>query len=336
MIKSTFIIAEIGVNHNGSIKIAKKMIDAAKRVGVDAVKFQSFTAENLALKNTPKVNYQKTNSKNKKETHFQMLKKLELSFDNQVALFKYCKKVGVEFISTPYDAKSLKFLLNLGVKKIKIASADIVDFKLHSILSNKNIEVIISTGMSTIDEINDVIKIYKNKKKITLLHCVSNYPCSYNSININVLKLFKKKFGVRIGYSDHSTDNISSIAAVTLGAKVLEKHFTLSKDMTGPDHKASCNEKELREFVKNIRACEKVLGKPIKKIQLEEKQMRLISRKSARYISDFNKGKKITFQDFNFLRPGDGIYGLKIKKIINKKLKKNVKKYQKIKLSDFK
>ena len=332
----TFIIAEIGVNHNGSIKLAKKMIDFAKSSGVDAVKFQSFKAENLALKSTPKVKYQKLNSKNKKETHFQMLKKLELSFNSQAVLFRYCKKVGVEFISTPYDIESLKFLLKLGVKKIKIASADIVDLKLHSILSNKNIEVIISTGMSTVNEINDVLKIYKNKKKIILLHCVSNYPCSYNSINIRVLNFFKKKFGVKVGYSDHSMDNISSIAAVALGAEVLEKHFTLNKNMKGPDHKASCDKNELKDFVKDIRVCENVLGKPLKKIQSEELQMRLISRKSARYISDFDKGKKITLNDLIFLRPGDGIYGLKVKKIINKKLKNKVKKYQKIKMSDFK
>ena len=326
-LKKTYVIAEIGVNHNNNIKIAKKLIDYAKIAGADAVKFQTFSAERLVLPGTRKVKYQKIDSKDK-ETHYQMIKKLELSLDHHKTLFKYCKKNNIEFISTPYDVQSAKFLNKLGVKVFKTASADIIDFSLHNYLASLNKPIVISTGMSTVNEINQVLKIYKNKKKlgnVSLLHCVSNYPCSLKSINLNSLYMLKKLYKCTVGFSDHTEGNISSCLSLAMGSQIIEKHFTLDKKMKGPDHKASCNPSELKKLIKDLRKTETILGKKIKKKQDEENEMSNISRKSLYYAKNLKKNSIIKDNHLKALRPGFGISPMEIKKIIGKKINREIK-----------
>ncbi len=329
------IIAEIGVNHNGKIKLAKKLILKAKRCGADAVKFQNYITEEFVLPETQKTNYQIKNLGNK-ITHFEMLKKYEFNFKQFKDIISYCKKKKIEFISTPYELKSLKFLTDLNIKTIKIASADLNDFFLHKEASKSKKNIIISTGMSNFSEIEKVLKIYKNKSKITLLHCTSNYPCSLKSINLNVIKSLRKKFNCNIGYSDHSSNSETSVAAVALGCKVIEKHFTLNKNMKGPDHLASFNPKEFEQLVKSIRDVESMLGNSEKKMQAEEINMKKISTKSITIIKDKKTNSKIKLTDIKLMRPGLGLNGSYLEKVVGKRVKGNIKKYTQLKLSDIK
>lgn len=324
----TFVIAEIGVNHNNNISLAKKLIKNAKLAGADAVKFQTFKAENLVLPGTRKVKYQLNSSKDK-EDHYQMIKKLELSYEDHKTLFKYCKKNKIIFLSTPYDVKSAKFLNKLGVRIFKTASADLIDYNLHNYLAKLKKPVIISTGMSSINDVKKTVQIYRKNKNfnIALLHCVSNYPCSLKSINLNVLNSLKK-FGFIVGYSDHSDDILIPCLAVSAGSRIIEKHFTLKKNLKGPDHKASFNTRELKKMINQIRKTELVMGKKIKKIQPEELEMSKISKKSLYFNKNKKKGSKIKNTDLVSLRPGLGINPFSINKLIGKKLKRDIKKNQ--------
>ncbi|MDC6477653.1 N-acetylneuraminate synthase family protein [Candidatus Pelagibacter sp.] len=331
----TYIIAEIGVNHNNNLEYSKKIIDFCSSEKVDAVKFQTFRAETLAQKNTPKVLYQKTN-KNDKENHFEMLKKLELSKKDHLILKNYCEKKKIEFISTPYDIESAKFLISLKLKTIKVASADLMDYLLHDFLSKTKKKIILSTGMSNLSNIQDTLKMYKynNNDKVSLLHCVSNYPCSNSSLNLNSLDTLKK-LGYEIGFSDHSRDHLSSALAISKGAKIIEKHITLDNKLPGPDHKSSLNLKDFKQFLNQIKKTNLMLGSYHKSIQKEEKEMLLISRKSPYYRDNYSKGKKIEKNNIIMLRPNTGFKFFDYKKVINKKLKKKVKKNQKISIKDF-
>ncbi len=335
--KGTFVIAEIGVNHNNNMNLARKLVLEAKRCGADAVKFQTFKADTLALQNTPKVPYQ-NRSGSAKETHYSMLKKLELSEKNHLMLKRFCEQKKIEFMSTPYDLESAKFLLKIGVKKFKTSSADLVDHKLHEFLAKKNKEVIISTGMSTLDEIKETINIYKKykNKKFSLLHCISNYPSSDKSLNLKNIYTLKNLFKCKVGFSDHSEGNIASIIAISFGAKIIEKHFTLNNKMSGPDHKASSTPNEFLDLVNSIRRTEIMKGSYKKNVQFEEKEMRMISRKSFVYKKNFKKNHILKEKDLNLIRPGNGLTGNKIKIILNKKLKKDVFKDNLINFNDFK
>ena len=244
----TFIIAEIGVNHNGSIKIAKKLILSAKKNNADAVKFQTFNADRLAFKYTPKVKYQKKNSK-KKETHFQMLRRLQLNEAQHLQLINFCKRKKIEFLSTPYDVEDAKLLVKHGIRKFKTSSADLTDYFLHNFLSRIAKHVIISTGMSSLKEISNTLKIYNKKKtKITLLHCISNYPCSDKSLNLNNITTLKNTFKLPVGFSDHSSNKNAAITAMGLGCRIIERHITLSKKMKGPDHLTSDDPKQFQKI----------------------------------------------------------------------------------------
>lgn len=334
----TFVIAEIGVNHNSDMKIAKKIILECKKMGVDAVKFQTFQAETLAKKDTPKVNYQKENNKDK-EGHFDMLKKLELSKKDHLILIKYCKKINIRFISTPYDLDSAKYLNKIGISIFKVASADLTDLFLHTYLAKIKKPVIISTGMSTFDQVNETLKIYKKFKNnnIALLHCVSNYPCAFSSINLRCLNEFKKRYkNVVLGFSDHTTDPTASLLSLAMGCKIIEKHVTLNKKFKGPDHKASADINDFKKLVKYIRKSEIILGNSIKKVQKEEKEMLSISRKSLYYKNNFKKGKKINNDDVVILRPNKGILPIDFFKIKDKCLKVNVKSLYPVKIEHFK
>jgi N,N'-diacetyllegionaminate synthase len=331
----TYFIAEIGVNHNGNLLLAKKMIDSAKKSGANAVKFQTFKAERLATPNTPKVYYQKKFSPSK-QSHLEMLKSLELSDYDHIDIKKYCKIKKIDFISTPYDLTSAIFLSKIGCKYFKTSSADIVDLELHDYLAKNKKSVIISTGMSNEKEIEECLKIYKkySNDKVILLHCVSNYPCSLKSLNMNVLPKMKKKFGFIVGYSDHTIGHEASVVSVALGAKVIEKHFTISKKLSGPDQNASSLPNEFKKIVSEVKKIEIIMGNNIKKCQKEEVQMRKVSRKSLTINKSLKKGEVIKLKHLCLKRPGTGIFYSQINKIIGKKTKKKLKKNYQIKFRD--
>jgi hypothetical protein len=327
-----FVIAEIGVNHNGNYTLAKKLIDAAKKAGADAVKFQTYLTEEFVTNKTDKVSYQKKNSP-KKETHFQMLKKLELKQSEFKLLRKYCKKKKIYFISTPYDLKSVDFLKKIETDIFKVASADINDFLLHKKLSSINKKVIISTGMSSLKDIEKIIPLYK-KKNLILLHCVSRYPCPDEQINLAVINSLKNKFKIPIGFSDHCKTYFPAMMAVSMGVKIFEKHFTLSNTMKGPDHEASLNPIDFAKYIAQIKIAENILGSPIKKIYQEEKEMKKISSKSITLKIDLKKNQKISLMNIIMKRPGTGLNGFKIKNILGKKIKYNKPKNYQIKFGD--
>ena len=325
--KKTYFIAEIGVNHNGNLKLASQMVDLAKKSGADAVKFQTFKAESLVSPKTPKVKYQKK-STGLKSTHYEMIKSLEFSEENHIKIKNYCKKKSIDFISTPYDVKSAIFLDKIGCRIFKTASADIVDLELHDYLAKKKKTVIISTGMSTFNEIESCLKVYKKNlnSNFILLHCVSNYPCSFNSLNLNVIPLMIKKYKCFVGFSDHTIDHNAAKISVALGGKLIEKHFTINKRLPGPDQKTSILPKEFKEMISEIRKTEIILGKPIKECQKEEFEMRKISRKSMTLNKDVMKGDILKKKLISLKRPGTGLYYSKLKKVINRKFKRPLKK----------
>ena len=333
---SPYFIAEIGVNHNGNMNLAKKMIISAIKSGANAVKFQTFKAETLVTPNTPKVKYQKSTT-DKNESHYQMIKSLELSEKNHLLLKNFCKKKKIDFLSTPYDLNSAKYLSSIGCKVFKTASADIVDLELHEYLAKKNKTVIISTGMSSFKEIDQCINLYKKylNKKFILLHCVSNYPCSIKSLNLKIIPEIKKRYNCQVGYSDHSVGIDAATLSYILGARIFEKHFTISKKLKGPDQKASALPEEFKEMIFKINNAEIILGKPIKKCQPEEAEMSRVSRKSLTLNRYFLKGEKIKKSDLILKRPGTGLYYKEINNVIGKIAKKNLKKNYQIKLLDF-
>ena len=260
------LIAEIGVNHNGDMILAKEMIDAAKESGADVVKFQTFKADKLVAQGTPKVKYQE-NTTSPEETHYEMIKKLELSLENHFVVKEYCDQLGVEFLSTPYDSDSARFLNDeLEVRLFKTASADLIDHPLHEYIASTRKPSIVSVGMATLEEIEQNLSVYKRyeHEDLILLHCVSNYPCSDTSLNLRVLNTLKKHYDFPVGFSDHSIGNEAAILSIAFGAKVIEKHFTLDKSLPGPDHLASSTPKEFKQLVKSVRRAEKMLGSSVK------------------------------------------------------------------------
>ena len=319
-----FIIAEIGVNHNGNANTMIELVKSASRCGADACKFQTFNANQLASRETPKVAYQ-NDTTDVKETHLEMLKKLEMSHEMHLLAIDACAKVGIEFISTPYDPGSVKYLASLGVKKIKTASADVVDHRIHSEIARIGLKPIVAVGMATNDEIEAMLQVYSESTiKPTILHCVSNYPCETKSLNMKCISSMHDRFNVPIGYSDHSVGIGAAILSVALGAPIIERHFTLSKEAPGPDHRASDTPDEFTLYVKAIRQAELAMGSEIKQIQDEEKDMRLVSRKSLRAKNDLAKNHLITEQDLTMMRPGGGLSGDSYYKLIGKKTLKPI------------
>lgn len=323
----TKIIAEIGINHNGKISNAKKLIDIAKKSGANAVKFQTFITEKLITNNEELMPYQKINIK-KKINQFQMLKQNELTKEDHVKLIKYCKKKKIEFISTPYDLDSAKLLINLGLKTIKVASTDITNLQLIRYLLSKKINLILSSGATSLKELEILFKLIsqkKNLRKISLLHCISFYPAPINSLNLNVIKNLKKKFKIKVGFSDHSLSKFTGSFAILLGAEIIEKHITLDHKMIGPDHKASLEPKDFCKYVKLIRLAECSMGDGIKKVEEIEKTTKKSMQKSIIVNQDLKKGTKIRYNFISSMRPAKGISPLYIDKIIGKKLKNSKK-----------
>ncbi|MGR5431132.1 N-acetylneuraminate synthase [Vibrio astriarenae] len=332
---SCYIIAEIGVNHSGSVELAIEMIDAAYKSGANAVKFQTFTAEKLVSYDTPKVKYQESTT-DRNESHYEMIKALEFSYENHIPVIEYCREIGLDFISTPYDIESAKFLADAGVNVFKTASADIVDLSLHKFIADNAKHAIVSTGMATLGEVEEVVNIYRQSScRLTLLHCVANYPCALHSLNLNAMTTLKSAFLCDVGYSDHAIGHIPAVASVALGASVIEKHFTLDKNMVGPDHKASSDPKEFKELVSAIRSTEIALGSPIKSVQEEELQMRQVSRKSLFLTKEVRKGELLTEDMFTLKRPGTGLYEIELKSIVGSRSTRDLEAGQMLKIGDF-
>lgn len=334
-LKQVFIIAEIGVNHNGDIDLAKRLIDAAKKSGADAVKFQTFSARLLAAPTTPKVLYQESTTL-ASESHLEMLERLELTREQHIELAQYCQETDIDFLSTPYDIESAIFLDSIGVRFFKTASADLVDLPLHRYIASTGKPTIVATGMGDLGEIERVVKIYEmaNNFNLILLHCVSNYPCSDESLNMMSMNTLGAAFDLPYGYSDHSLGFLSSIIAVSRGAKVIEKHFTLDREMMGPDHKASSNPSEFSELVFNVKRAEKMLGIKRKGRQIEERQMAAISRKSIVLARSIRSGDVLTMGDFRLQRPGNGLDPSFIEKLVGMALRKDLAEGSQLRWSD--
>lgn len=318
-----FIVAEAGVNHNGNLDVALQLIDVAVRSGADAIKFQTFKADRLVTATASKANYQIENM-GTNGSQFEMLEKLELSPQMHRKLLSYCRKKNIIFMSTPFDEASVDLLDNLGMQIFKIPSGEITNKPLIQHIATKGKSIILSTGMSYLDEVGKAIswidEVWETDKQplvststhqlinsLTLLHCVSSYPAAAEDSNLSAIKTMERAFGLPVGYSDHSIGIEISIAAVTMGAKVIEKHFTLNRNMEGPDHKLSLEPDELETMVRTIRTVEKAIGDGLKKPTEGEIGNRNVVRKSLVASKDIRSGKVISSKDIVTKRPGDGI-----------------------------
>lgn len=317
---NSYIIAEAGVNHNGSLELAKNLVDKAKEAGADCVKFQTFIASQIVSKNAVKADYQKKQTA-KSESQHEMLKKLELSFDDFIELNNYCKEIGIEFLSTAFDFESIDFLNQLGMQVWKIPSGEITNLPYLIKIAKLNKKVILSTGMSTMREIEDAVNILKDHgaSELIILHCTTEYPTPYEDVNLNAMLAIKERFGYEVGYSDHTMGIEVPIAAVALGAKVIEKHFTLDRTMDGPDHKASLEPSELKTMVDAIRNIELSMGTGIKEPADSEKKNIAIARKSIVANQSIKKGDILTETNLTVKRPGDGISPMEWFEIIGTK-----------------
>jgi len=335
----TIIIAEAGVNHNGDIETAKRLIDVASDAGVDYVKFQTFKAERLVSPSAQKAKYQIENDTSKDDSQLKMLKKLELSDNDHKELISYCKSKNISFFSTAFDEEGISYLSSLNFDMFKIPSGELTNYPYLKAIAKTGLPVILSTGMANLDEIEKSINVlvsYGTKKsEITVLHCNTEYPTPMIDVNLKAMLTIKEKLGVSIGYSDHTLGLEVPIAAVALGAKIIEKHFTLDRSLKGPDHKASLEPNELKEMVIAIRNIEMAIsGNGLKEASLSEKKNIHIARKSIHLSKDLTSGSIINEQDIISLRPGDGICTMNWENIIGKQVNKDLKKFTKLTLKD--
>lgn len=320
------IIAEAGVNHNGSLQIAKELVDAAAAAGVDYVKFQTFRTEELVTTSAKKAQYQQKNTGVEDESQFKMLKKLELSVRDHEILIDYCRERGVKFLSTAFDLQSVDLLHSLGMDIWKIPSGEITNFPYLRKIAGYNQKVILSTGMSTEDDILAALNVLKeygqDLDKVTLLHCNTQYPTPYEDVNLKAM-VEMRKFTGRVGYSDHTQGIEVPIAAVALGAEVIEKHFTLSRDLPGPDHKASLEPSELSAMVRSIRHIERALGDGVKKVTDSERNNIEVARKSIVAAIPIMEGEIFSEENLTTKRPGSGISPMCWKEVIGKSANRN-------------
>lgn len=319
-----FIIAEAGVNHNGNMETAKRLVDAAALAGADAVKFQTFRAENLVCRNARKADYQMETT-DQGESQFDMLKKLELTPGMHEQLINYCRQKEIMFLSTPFDVDSLHYLVERGIDRIKIPSGEITNYPFLREAGKTGKKVILSSGMSTFDEVRDAVKILEDNgsKEVIVLHCNTEYPTPYSDVNLKAILTLKDKLGIPVGYSDHTRGIEASIAAAALGASVIEKHFTLDKNMEGPDHKASLEPDELSAMVRAIRNIEAALGDGEKKPSKSEKKNIAIVRKSIVAKCSIKAGDVFTEENLTTKRPGTGISPMHWNEMIGRKAKRN-------------
>jgi N,N'-diacetyllegionaminate synthase len=316
---SVFIIAEVGVNHNGSLELAKQLVDVATGCGADAVKFQTFKATTLVTKTAQQAEYQTTNT-GKQESQFDMLKRLELSEVDHQELVAHCHKNQIEFMSTPFDLQSIQFLNGLGVERFKIPSGEITNYPYLKMVGAYNKEIVLSTGMATLSDIEAALNLLidsgADKDKITILHATTDYPTQMQDVNLMAMQTIAQSFKVKVGYSDHTPGIEVPTAAVALGATIIEKHFTLDRNLPGPDHKASLEPEELKAMVKSIRNIEIALGDGIKRPSNSEQKNMQVARKSLVALTTIKKGEVFTEQNLTVKRPGLGISPMRWNEVI--------------------
>jgi N-acetylneuraminate synthase len=332
-----FIIAEAGVNHNGSIDLAKKLIDAAKDAGADAVKFQTWKTENIILKDVEMAEYQKENLSNKSEkSQFEMLKKLELPYDWHFELKEYAEELGLMFFSTMEDKESIDFLVKeLKISLIKVGSGDLTNYPLLKHTARFGIPMVLSTGMATLSEIDEAVRTVLNggNKDIILLQCTTQYPCPYEDVNLRVMLSLKEAFKTVVGFSDHSLGIECAVAAVALGAQYIEKHFTLDRNLPGPDHKSSLEPEEFKRMVTAMRNTEKALGDGIKRPMPSELGNKKITRKKNIAASDVKKDEILNEENITFKRANYGLDAKYYTFIEGKRAKKNIRRDEVITLN---
>lgn len=332
--KKTFVIAEAGVNHNGSEELALKLVETAAKAGADAVKFQTFKAKKLVAEGTATAEYQKQQTG--VDDQFEMIRSLELSEDLHWRLVSHCKECGIEFMSTPFDIEAATFLLDLGMERLKIPSGELTNFPYLRQLAAFDKPLILSTGMSSLDEVDQAVSVIheeRNKREfskpladmLTILHCTSNYPAQFEDVNLKVIQTMTSNLEIPVGYSDHTSGTLVSVAAVAMGAQVIEKHFTMDRDLPGPDHKASLEPNELQELISRIRQIEICLGDGIKKPRASELPVRDLVRRSVTLMSDKEAGDMINEDDLTLLRPGTGIPPRQLYDVFGKRLKSSKK-----------
>lgn len=323
MIKHTIIIAEAGVNHNGSLELAKQLVDKAVEAGVDYIKFQTFKASKLVTKAAKQAEYQQKNIGKGGDSQYQMLKKLELSAEDHEVLIAYCKEKGIKFFSTAFDMDSIEYLHSLNLGLWKIPSGEVTNYPFLKRIASYNEKTILSTGMCDLQDVRLAVDaLYKNglsKENLTLLHCNTEYPTPFEDVNLKAMHALRKEFGVQVGYSDHTKGIEVPIAAVALGASVIEKHFTLDRNMEGPDHKASLEPDELKAMVSAIRNIEKAVGGDgTKHVSESERKNITIARKSIIAARDIKKGELLTEENMTVKRPGTGISPMCWEEVIGK------------------
>lgn len=333
------IIAEAGVNHNGDILMAKKLIDAGVAAGVDYVKFQTFKADKLVSRDAKKADYQSKNIGDSDDSQYNMLKKLELSHEDHLELMKYCNERNIKFFSTAFDVEGVHYLNNLGLELFKVPSGEITNYPYLKAMASFNKPVILSTGMCKESEISDAVDVLISngltKDRISILHCNTEYPTPMKDVNLKAMLSIKKDFGVEVGYSDHTLGIEVPVAAVAMGAVIIEKHFTLDRTLPGPDHVASLEPDELKAMVKAIRNIELAIsGSGIKEPSESELKNIAIARKSIHLNKDLPKGHMITDNDIIALRPGDGISPMEWDNVIGRKLTAEKNKFDKLQPSD--
>ncbi|QTL99733.1 N-acetylneuraminate synthase [Iocasia frigidifontis] len=328
-----FIIAEAGVNHNGNLETAKKLTEKAAWAGADAVKFQTFKADNLVTKNAQKAEYQLETTE-KKDSQYTMLEKLEIDYEAHKELITHCRKNNIIFLSSPFDLESIDLLFNLGMKIWKIPSGEITNLPYLKKIGGFKDKVILSTGMSNLGEIEAALDVLRKAgtSDITVLHCNTEYPTPLEDVNLKAMQTIKDAFKVKVGYSDHTRGIEVPIAAAAMGAEVIEKHFTLDKTMEGPDHRASLEPEELKEMVDSIRNIEKAMGNGIKKPSKSELKNKEIARKSIVAARDIKKGERFSEKNLAIKRPGCGISPMQWENVLGKIARRNYKKDEMIEL----
>ncbi|WP_339882826.1 N-acetylneuraminate synthase [Polaribacter vadi] len=339
MNKKVIVIAEAGVNHNGDIQKAKKLIDIASDAGVDYVKFQSFVADKLVSREAKKADYQNINIGDGDDSQYRMLKNLELSNEDHLELLDYCNSKKINFFSTAFDVDGVHYLDSLNLSIFKIPSGEITNYPYLKVIAEKKKPIILSTGMSTLCEIEKALEILlqygASRDEITVLHCNTEYPTPMRDVNLKAMLTIGQSFGVKIGYSDHTLGIEVPIAAVALGATVIEKHFTLDRNLPGPDHRASLEPEELKAMVSAIRNIEKAIsGSGIKEPSASESKNKVIARKSIHLKKDLKAGSYITEDDMIALRPGDGISAIEWNNVIGMKLRNHKYEFDKLNWSD--
>ena len=322
----TLIIAEAGVNHNGDLNLAMQLVETAAKSGADIIKFQTFNSDKLVTNSAKKTLYQEINDKSS-NNQYEMLKKLELNEKQFFLLKNHCKKFNIEFLSTAFDEKSLNLLEKLELKRSKIPSGEITNLPFLQRIGSYNKEIILSTGMSTLGEIEEAIDVIENagtpRSKIIALHCTSEYPAPINEVNLKAMLTISNSLKINVGYSDHTEGISIAIAAVAMGAKIIEKHLTLDRSMEGPDHIASIEPKDFKEMSSQIRKIESALGDGLKQPTQSELKNILVVRKSLVAAVDIKKGDLLTDKNIAIKRPGTGISPMNIGEYINKKAAKN-------------